>query len=404
MLLNTDYMNREKTIICMLNGVTENDGKPSISGGDVRALKIMQEFSRQKWQVVVFSSTIGTKLVDGFKSKNWEIVDIQTNEKGNIWSRFSRVWQSVVAVRKWVKENSKRKRVERAVCYSSCEHLYDVLPAWWLSVFNNMPWIALIHWVPDSPFGNNRGNTPFIYNLIYYVQNFISHVLIKNRAQTVLAVSNITRDKLVKCGFDPKKLESVYCGVDLQAIEKVKPKGVKKYDAVFLKRLNPGKGSMDLVKIWRKVVTKKPRAKLMIIGDGPQDLVSEIKNDIVKNGLENNIILHGPEYDFKIKFCILKQSRLFMLPTYEENWAIVIGEALSAGLPVVCYDLPEIKPIWKDAVNWVKKGNTNAMAKKVLSILNSRVKKRELPKVVLDNSWEAVGRREVEIVESCFFS
>jgi glycosyltransferase involved in cell wall biosynthesis len=47
----------------------------------------------------------------------------------------------------------------------------------------------------------------------------------------------------------------------------------------------------------------------------------------------------------------------------------VIGEALACGLPVVCYDLPEIRPVWKDRVTWVRKGDTAEFAAAALEIL-----------------------------------
>ena len=393
-------MKSKKRIVCFLNGVTLNNGKPSISGGDVRALKILQELVKRKIQVTIFSSTPGVELIKNFQEKNWEVIDIQTQEKGDILSRINRVWRSYVAVDKWIKD---KKTSLGLISYSSCEHVYDVLPAWYLKWKKNIPWVALIHWVPDSPWINNRGNTPFLYNLIFYIQNWFSHVLIKAKANKYLAVSDITWQKLKNIGFNPQKLEVVFCGVDLDKIQAVKTGGTKKYDGVFLKRLNPGKGSYDLVSIWQKVVKKFAKAKLLVIGDGPKDVVEKIKQQITDFGLSKNIILHGPEYDFERKFKLVKQSKVFVLPTYEENWAIVIGEALAAGLPVVCYDLPEIKPIWRDAVRWVEKGNTHAMAKKIIDFLDKKEKAtKKLPMVVKKYSWKKVAEREFSLMNECW--
>ncbi len=391
-------MNNKK-IICFLNGVTENKGKPSISGGDVRALKILQEFSEKGMDIVVFTSSIGVELVDQYRRDNWEVVDIGTKEGGSIMSRFNRVWRALVVVRQFSISNFQfpfKSQTKEFVSYSSSEHLYDVLPAWWMAWRKKIEWVALIHWVPDSPWSNNRGNTPFLHNLIYYIQNFVSHLMIKNQAKVVLAVSDITRDKLEKIGFEKNKLGVVYCGVDLKKIQNVEAGNEKKYDGVFLKRLNPGKGSYDLVKIWQKVVERKPEAKFVIIGDGPDEVVEKIRKEITEKGLDKNIILHGPEYDFQKKFQIMKQSKVFVLPTYEENWAIVIGEALAAGLPVVCYDLPEIRPIWNDSVDWVEKGNTEKMADRIVELIDSGYVQTRLPEVVTEYSWENIAEKELE--------
>jgi hypothetical protein len=37
---------------------------------------------------------------------------------------------------------------------------------------------------------------------------------------------------------------------------------------------------------------------------------------------------------------------------------------LASGLPVIAYDLPEIKCIWNIYVLWIPKGNTQAFAEK----------------------------------------
>ncbi len=392
--------NNTKVVVSFINGITENNGQPSISGGDVRALRILQEISKKgNHRVIVFTSTIGVKLINNYARKNWEVIDIKTSEKGDILARISRVQRSIEAIKKWWKTEDKKNK--SYVLYSSCEHTYDVWPAWQLARKTGWRWMALIHWVPDSPWGNNRGKTPFIYNLIYYYQNLVAHYLIKSRATKILAVSDVTRQKLVDSRyFDQKKIETVYCGVDLEKIRKVDYQGKKKYDGVFLKRLNPGKGVYDLVEIWKKVVKNRPKAKLLVIGDGPDEVVKKVKEEIVEAGLEKNIILHGPEYDFNKKFEMLKLSKVFVLPTYEENWAIVIAEAIAAGLPVVCYDLPEIRPIWKNAVQWIKKGQTSLFAKRVLKILNERKKTSVLPKEVTEYSWKNISQKEYQLMKA----
>ena len=75
-------------------------------------------------------------------------------------------------------------------------------------------------------------------------------------------------------------------------------------------------------------------------------------------------------YDFEEKFKILNSSKLFILPSHEENWAIVIWEAMAIWNPVICYNLPEITPIWQDNVCWINMFDTGMFAQEVLRLLN----------------------------------
>ncbi|TAL62166.1 MAG: glycosyltransferase, partial [Legionella sp.] len=88
-------------------------------------------------------------------------------------------------------------------------------------------------------------------------------------------------------------------------------------------------------------------------------------------GLTHNVKFTGYIHSFKEKFTYLAESKVFVLPSYEENWAIVIGEAMASGVPVVAYKLNELVQVWGDQVNWAKTGDTKGFAHQVLELLRS---------------------------------
>jgi glycosyltransferase involved in cell wall biosynthesis len=116
----------------------------------------------------------------------------------------------------------------------------------------------------------------------------------------------------------------------------------------------------------------------------------------------NNVDFLGPIYDFGRKFSILASSKLFVLPSYEENWAIVIGEAMAAGVPVLCYDLPEIRNIWQDKVIWVTKGDKRLFASKVLELLDDERSRIELSlkglRFIKKYDWNEIAKKEMSII------
>lgn len=77
--------------------------------------------------------------------------------------------------------------------------------------------------------------------------------------------------------------------------------------------------------------------KLLIIGDDAdkETNMSTLKLKVEKLGKENNIILLGKSDDVD---CYLSKASLFAFTSSSEGFPNVIGEAMSAGLPVVAYD------------------------------------------------------------------
>ena len=167
-----------------------------------------------------------------------------------------------------------------------------------------------------------------------------------------------------------------------------------------MKRLGYGKGVLDLLEIWKEVCKVKNNAKLAIIGGSDKEVRNKIKEYISKNFLQNNIFFLGAIYDFDVKFRILNSSKLFILPSHEENWAIVIGEAMAIKLPVVAYDLKEIRPIWGDNVEWIEFGNIKAFSNKILDYLLNNEKREFLTqkayKFIEEYDWKEIAEKEFE--------
>ncbi len=111
--------------------------------------------------------------------------------------------------------------------------------------------------------------------------------------------------------------------------------------AVFVGRLSRQKGVHILLEAWRILADKAP--KLEVLGDGPER--GALERAVTDAGLENKVTFRGfvSEQD---KRAALSTAKLLIMPTlWFETFGIVIAEAFSFGVPVVCSDLaclPEI--------------------------------------------------------------
>jgi glycosyltransferase involved in cell wall biosynthesis len=112
----------------------------------------------------------------------------------------------------------------------------------------------------------------------------------------------------------------------------VKPRSTHRRQALFLSRLHPKKGIRNLLRAWSNL---RPEGwKLLIVGPDEANHREEIAGFIASNGLASAIELHN-EADETEKWQHYARSHLFVLPSFSENFGVVIAEALAAGLPVI---------------------------------------------------------------------
>ena len=101
---------------------------------------------------------------------------------------------------------------------------------------------------------------------------------------------------------------------------------------LFLSRLHPVKGLLDLVEAWHTV---RPEGWRVIIAGGDEnEHLHEIKAEIGKLKVENDFEFVG-QVEGEAKWNLYRGADLFVLPTKSENFGIVIAEALGCGIPVI---------------------------------------------------------------------
>lgn len=381
-------------ILFIFNWLVKSWWKVWISGWDIRLFEIIKNAAID--EINLLTTPNGEELVNKLSVPFHNKYVIKYNVNSWILSNL------VISIKSFFCLPKDLKKFHWIV-YSSCEHLYDVLPWLRMKLFNKCTWYAVYHWVEDYPWKEKRWNTPFLRRYLYWLNRWFSWFIIKIFSDKILAVSDQTKEKLIKIKWiDPKKIKAVYCWVNYNLIRSIWDKYLyekwSKYDAVFMKRLNYWKWIIDLLEIWKKVCKIKKNAKLAIIGDWSEDVVKKIKWYINDNNLEKNIDLLWVIYDIDEKFKILNSSKLFILPSHEENWAIVIWEAMAIKLPTIVYSLKEILPIWKDNVEWVSVWDVSQFANKIISYLDNNQKCIDLSNkafdFIQDYDWSVISKNE----------
>lgn len=102
--------------------------------------------------------------------------------------------------------------------------------------------------------------------------------------------------------------------------------------ALFLSRIHPVKGLLDLVQAWDKL---RPAGwRVLVAGPDEENHRAVVDQAISERRLEGHFEFLGPVGDER-KWEVFGQADLFVLPTKSENFGIAIAEALAAGVPVI---------------------------------------------------------------------
>ena len=102
--------------------------------------------------------------------------------------------------------------------------------------------------------------------------------------------------------------------------------------ALFLSRLHPKKGLLDLVEAWRQV--RPEHWTLLIAGPSEEDHEQVVRKAVKNAGLDECVQFLG-SLDDREKWDVYAKSQLFVLPTLSENFGVVVAEALGAEVPVI---------------------------------------------------------------------
>lgn len=112
------------------------------------------------------------------------------------------------------------------------------------------------------------------------------------------------------------------------------PQLAEKKWLLFLSRIHPKKGLENLIAVWRKLVNDFPNWHLIVAGPDSIGYQVKIEQLVEYFQLEKYVTFTGMLVGSE-REAALANADLFVLPTYSENFGIVVAESLARGVPVV---------------------------------------------------------------------
>lgn len=182
------------------------------------------------------------------------------------------------------------------------------------------------------------------------------------RITLAIFTSQILRKK-AEIYFGPEKCVIIRNSVDdkikctIEEVQKATNNKLQRTQFVisYISNMNPTKGYMDLLEALFGMSSEDREGLVVnLIGEWLSDeQLSEVKNMIKLNSLDDNITIHGKVNDrMKLRDFYL-ESNVFILPTYfpREAQPVSIIEALNAGVPVIATNHASIPDLITDNFN-----------------------------------------------------
>ena len=138
---------------------------------------------------------------------------------------------------------------------------------------------------------------------------------------------------------------------------------------LFTGRIHPKKGLLNLLKAWLYSSDYLKNWRLVIVGFPEGDYIKELMNFTKKNNLESSIDFLGPLIGDDL-INIYRNSDIFVLPTYSENFGLVVAEALSYGLPTITTQGTPWSILEKKNAGWWCKPTSEDISKKLITVSN----------------------------------
>jgi len=378
----------------MMGGGIVQKGVGALSGGDRIAIECIKRWARHH-EIHVFTGKAGyiSHKRYNVKGVNWHLTSTYISFRDRLIHilLFSIQALTIGLIKSLLMSGPKGK----AIIYSS-DFLPELLPALILRKRFGSPLICTFYLFAPSPFSQQIFEmSHFLRVLLLYNMQKFAYILIRKHADMVFVTNQLDRSRFIDDRrLTPDRVVAVQGGVDTEAPALVPDPPSKYFDAVFIGRLHPQKGIIQLIDIWKKVCSAMPRAKLAVIGAG--QLEEKVKDKIRNLALEDNVVLLG-FVDGVEKIGIFKASKIVVHPAIYDSGGMAACEAMSCGLPGVSFDLPSLKTYYPQGMLKTPRYDFEAFARNIVSLLTDADLYKKMSKEALELAlkWDWNSKAEV---------
>jgi glycosyltransferase involved in cell wall biosynthesis len=231
-------------------------------------------------------------------------------------------------------------------------------------LYSRKPKTAIVYHVHGKQFFLEL---PFPVNFIgFVIERYLFPIFYSK--MMVIAISQTTREGLMRLGFKNRNINIVYCGIDSKRL-KVVPKKFSHPTILYLGRIKRYKRVDKLVKMMPEILEKVKNANLLIAGWGTE--ASTVMDISMRSMNRRRVKIIGPVSEAE-KRNLLAKSWVFVNPSIGEGWGISIIEANLYGTPAVSFKVAGLSESIKNGETGFLVGNDREFVEKVSEILKDK--------------------------------
>jgi glycosyltransferase involved in cell wall biosynthesis len=230
-----------------------------------------------------------------------------------------------------------------------------------------------------STAGKLSPRRPVVVRTRHLSCSFNNRMIYNFMADQVITVGESTRQYMIQeKGIDEHRVLTIPTGVDLAEFD---PERIRENlraelgidpDAPVLGTiavLRNLKGHRYLLAGTQEIVRSCPRAKLLLVGEGPQE--KNLRRLIAEYGISSAVIMPGFREDIPR---VLNTLDVFVFPSLQEALGTAVLEAMAMKKPVVATRVGGIPEVVQegDTGYLVEPGNPGAIAEKVIPLLQDK--------------------------------
>ena len=223
------------------------------------------------------------------------------------------------------------------------------------------------------------------------------------RRTPFLAISESTRDDLVRRGIARDRISVVRCGLEQSAYRVTRPPESRAEPViVFLGRLRRYKGAQHVLRALPRVLASIPDAVLHVAGDGPYRARLERLAD--RLGVAGRVRFLGA-LPHEGKVAALNGAQVAVAPSPKEGWGLTVIEANACAVPVVASRSPGLVESVREGETGllVPHGDAGALAEALVRLLSDRSERLRMAEAgrrwAATFDWETCYRDSRSVME-----
>lgn len=224
------------------------------------------------------------------------------------------------------------------------------------------------------------------------------------RARSILAISNATRDDIVRLyRRKPENITVTPLGVEerfLNARDLPRPPGWPENYILYVGLLAPRKNLASLLDAYAQARGRGIGESLVLAGAGKPEHVAALRMKAINLDLIEHVVFTGYLAEELLPAAYLN-ARAFAYLSLHEGFGLPVAEAMACGLPVVASSASCFPEIVGDAGMLVDPGDVPAQARALVEVLTDDARRQELSAKARERarqfSWADLARRTLDV-------